>query len=264
MSEKNAWQKFKDRLKWLDPFTYVDLYLMPKLNPSGNKITEWIVYIASAFVFALIFYSAAGFLLGTTTPLVVVVSGSMEPNLYRGDVILLQGVSGEQLKAPEIQLNYPTLKGIPVNSFAESFCSGSLSQDLIACDSYKQAYIQGKAGLEDFRVEKIFFDEKNILGVKKEGDIVVYNSDRGIPVIHRAIAKLKAQDGFYILTKGDSVKNPLIDQDTSLSLYPVQVKELQGKSIFRIPLIGYVKLILFDDLSVLLFGCPYEQGCILP
>ena len=43
----------RGRLKWLDPFTYVDLYLMPMVNPKGDKLVENIVYVVSALAFVI-------------------------------------------------------------------------------------------------------------------------------------------------------------------------------------------------------------------
>ena len=104
MEKKSSW---REKLKWLDPFTYVDEYVLPRVNPSGNEVINWVVYLVSAFVFAFLVYSIFGLLLDTSSPMVVVVSGSMEPTLFRGDIMILQGVDDSSINAPELSLNVP-------------------------------------------------------------------------------------------------------------------------------------------------------------
>ncbi|MCH7902212.1 hypothetical protein IIC68_00505, partial [archaeon] len=76
-------KKLREKLKWLDPFTYVDVFILPKINPNNDKNIETIVYIIFAFIFAFVLYNfILAFILGTDAPLVIVFSGSMEPVLF--------------------------------------------------------------------------------------------------------------------------------------------------------------------------------------
>jgi hypothetical protein len=102
------------------------------------------------------------------------------------------------------------------------------------------------------------------LPIEKTGSIVVYNSNLvNEPIIHRAVAKLHAKDGYYVLTKGDSIHNNTFDQDCGrifpygperqcITLYPVPIGELQGVSVLQIPIVGCAKLWLFDNLGSLI------------
>ncbi len=246
----------KDKLKWLDPFTYVDLFLLPKINPSKNELVNNIVYLISAFVFAFIAYSLLGFLFNSVSPIVVIVSGSMEPTLHRGDIMFVFGVPPEEINAPEIDLNLDSLKGVPYKKIART------------------GFEKTSNGLKAKQLE--FFNGEKI-DLTTNGDIIVYNSSyKHKPVIHRVVAKLKARDGFYYLTKGDNDKtNYFIDEECGeiisgvptipcIELYPVQHSQLNGKALFPIPLIGYVKLLLIDDVLLLLNGCPSGQQCYFP
>lgn len=56
-----------------------------------NKIVKEVVDIIIAFVIAFVFYQGLTFALNTNQPVVSVVSGSMEPVLHRGDLLLVQG-----------------------------------------------------------------------------------------------------------------------------------------------------------------------------
>ncbi len=250
----SALKKIHGKLKWIDPFTYVDLFLMPKINPSKN---EWIstgVYLVSAFVFAWLIYTGLGFAFGTSSPMVIVVSGSMEPLYHRGDVIALFGANTQNTQAQEAELNLPTLQNIPFSEFAVP------------------EYSQTSETTAGFILDKIKFNSGQEIKITKTGAIVVYFSELSqIPIIHRAIAKIHVQDGYYILTKGDSVNNPTIDQDCGkvskttsgntvyvetekpcITLYPVKIPALQGISVLQIPAIGCAKLWLFDDLFSLI------------
>lgn len=230
-------KELREKLKWLDPFTYVDLYLMPKINPDNNKTIETVVYIVSAFVFAFVLYNfVLSFLLGTEVPLVIVYSGSMEPNLYRGDVVVLSGV--DDLELNKVDLN-ESIKGKSLNEIADI------------------AYRSTSMGL--LRPAALVIDGKNYF-LDDDGPIVVYNSSlRNQDIIHRAVFLFSADDGNFVVTMGDNLlTNNRIDQDclngNCISMHPIQVSDLKGKYVIHIPLVGYVKLLLFDDLPRFLFG----------
>lgn len=251
----------REKLKWLDPFTYVDLFILPKINPSKNEMISWIVYLVFAFAFAWMIYTGLGLLLGTASPMVIVVSGSMEPNLYRGDVVVLTGATVNTLNAPVIDFSTQNLSKVSLDQIATL------------------------QPLDDKSVKVNFFTGQELtVPHQSTDDVIVYFSEfKRIEIIHRAVAKIKGADGTFILTKGDN--NPLLDQDcgpvesvpgsngkdllfplkpcASPRLIPESV--IRGKMLFKLPLVGYVKLLIFDDLQTLLFGCPLGQGrCQFP
>ena len=168
----------------------------------------------------------------------------MEPLYHRGDIIVLQGASFQQLAAPEVRLD-EQLEGKAFAYFAVP----------------KYAYSGGR-----LQIDSISFSNGQEIKISREGSIVVYFSQhRKEPIIHRVVAKLAAKDGSYVLTKGDSVLNSTIDQDCGrvvygapeagkecISLYPVKESEVMGKALLQIPLVGCAKLWLFDDLSSLI------------
>ena len=255
-------------LKWLDPFTYVDAFLLPKINPKNKSWISWTVYLISALVFALLLYSVIGFVLKTPFPLVIVVSGSMEPVYFRGDLIILQGATADTLNAPVVELPQQSLQGSSVGEFAVTYCINKNSPDQeIPCSAFRSQFLSGQIKPSDVTTSKILIVDRNQeISVKTAGDVVVYFSDLqgNKPVIHRAVLKIKAKDGVFILTKGDSAFNPFIDQEAGISYSPIPVSELKGKSLFKIPLIGYLKLLLIDDVQTLLMGCHQAEGCLFP
>ncbi|MEM0359927.1 MAG: hypothetical protein QXK06_01140 [Candidatus Diapherotrites archaeon] len=262
--KRERFLKFKEKfsfLRWLDPFTYADLFL-EKTGKKENQAISWIVYLVTAFLSAyLLYFVILAYLFHSPSPMVIVVSGSMEPAFYRGDVMVLWGWNLEELNAPLVEMPDREIRGADISEYAFTLCSvkgvESIS-GLKECRQIKKAIQLGilKAPNEKILAEKIvFFDLNREIEIAKTGDVVVYFSEsRGIPVIHRAIAKIKAKDGWFVLTKGDSVLNSFIDQDTEISHGAVPFEKLQGKTVFMIPWIGYVKLILLDDLPCFLFS----------
>jgi signal peptidase I len=232
-------------LEKLDPFTYVDDYIIPKINPKNNEIVNWVVYIVFSFVFAYLLYSFFGFVLQTPSPLVIVVSGSMLPTMSRGDVVILQGVDGAHLDSPEVVLD-----GVDVGSTSLSKLASFVPD--------------GSGGWN------ITFNETGqMVNVPKKGssNIVVYNSTfKNLEIIHRAVVKIRSNGNYFVLTKGDN--NPNLDQDcgnvdelllpgsssgqivTSKSCpspYPIPLSFVRGKALAWVPYLGYIKLLLVDS-----------------
>ena len=257
--KQSFFRNIRNNLKWLDPFTYVEILLRlfhsQKTKPSfADNAIDWAVYIVFAAIFAFLAYTILGLLFGSSAPMIIVYSCSMEPNLFRGDIIGLQKASPEQIKAPEIDLNVGTLKGANLWDFAEPY----------PYPIYSDGKINTTTALK--------FKDGRILQLSQEGDIVMYYSNNvKKEIIHRVVAKIKANDGYYFLTKGDSAKNYWIDEDcfeikyynqvyrsasSCITLNPLSSEEIAGKAFFRIPYLGYAKLLPFDDLPRLILGQP--------
>ncbi len=232
-------------LEKIDPFTYVDDYVIPRINPKNNEIINWIVYIFFSFIFAYALYSIFGFILQTQSPLVIVVSGSMIPTMARGDVVILQGVDGAHLDSPEVVLD-----GLDV---------GNTSLAKLA------SFVPDGSGGWNITFNKT----GQLVNVPKRGNsnIVVYNSTfKNLEIIHRAVVKIRSNGSYFVLTKGDN--NPNLDQDcgsvdelllpgssrgqivTSKSCpspYPVPLSLVRGKALVWVPYLGYIKLLLVDS-----------------
>lgn len=256
---KEKYNSLKEKLKWLDPFTYVEI-LLRKYHPKKTKpafqdeAIDSIVYVVSALVFAFLLYSILGFLFNTSSPMVIVSSASMVPEMYRGDIIVLYGE--KNIKAQEVSLNtsignkmyFEFGKTFPEP--IEKFIDPATGKIVIKVSEAKELEIGG---------EKI--------PVTKDGDIIVYFSPfSGKEIIHRAIAKIHASDGTFFLTKGDA--NPSIDQECTpinnsfgdtqylacITKNAVPENEIKGKAVFRVPLLGCIKLWVFDNIPAILSG----------
>lgn len=79
----------------------------------------------------------------------------------------------------------------------------------------------------------------------RQGDVIVFKNDvRVEPIIHRVIAIARQGDGYLFTTKGDkNFDNYPFEQD-------ITEDRLLGKAVFRIPLLGYVKILFMDIVSI--------------
>lgn len=71
----------------------------------------------------------------------------------------------------------------------------------------------------------------------KVGDVLIFEADQRNPIIHRVIGV--TEEG-VVTTKGD---NNLGLLDSEKEIYPTQ---FVGKAVFKIPALGWIKLIFFD------------------
>ena len=180
-----------------------------------NSIWSWIVNIILAFVLIkFLVYPGLGLALGTSHPIVAVVSDSMEHN------------------------------GL---SFDEWWSGKS--------DWYLKYNIT-KQDFNEFKL-KNGFNKGDIIILKgtnpadlKVGEIIVFKVSRPDPIIHRIVKKWKEDDGYYFQTKGD--KNSDSIKGSDLDETRVSEKQLIGKSLFRVPWLGYIKIWFVDLLNFLL------------
>ena len=67
-----------------------------------KKVVISIFLIGFAFLGSYLIYFILQIALNTSTPMVVVVSGSMEPNINKGDLLFLQGVDPEDIEVGDV------------------------------------------------------------------------------------------------------------------------------------------------------------------
>jgi len=90
-------KKVKAHLRYLDPDFYVRL-IANRTHKNSKKI-KWKIFdfgiaLVVYLIYAYLIYFSLGFILQTSTPIVIVTSGSMEPVIQRGDIIIIQGDTG--------------------------------------------------------------------------------------------------------------------------------------------------------------------------
>lgn len=179
-----------------------------------NSIWSWIVNIILAFILIkFIVYPGLGLALGTSYPIVAVVSDSMEHN------------------------------GLPFDEWWAGKSTWYLEYNIT------------KQDFNEFKL-KNGFNKGDIIILKgadpadlRIGDVIVFKTSRPDPIIHRIVNKWEEDDAYYFQTKGD--KNSDSIRESYLDETRVSEKQLIGKSLFRIPWLGYIKIWFVDLLNFL-------------
>ena len=178
-----------------------------------NSIWSWIVNIILAFILIkFIVYPGLGFILSTSHPVVAVVSGSMEHNGMGFDE--WWGKNGEW------------------------YVQNGIDREEFGTFSLKNGFNKG--------------DIMVLVGRTEEnmaiGDVLVFISHRqnprADPIIHRVINTSEENDRVILKTKGDNNPNS-IDGCNNLGCTDetdIREEQLIGKAVFRIPLLGYIKI----------------------
>ena len=226
MNIKNYFQKQKEKIH-------------PKKKEKYDWKQETKDWIISFVVAAVIYFLVLPIFLHTTSPLVVVSSCSEKGYLNIGDILVIEGVPIQDVKAPTVTSN---------------------NLNFVVLNQNNQPYTY-KDFQDNYEATKIRVGNKTIK-LNKSNDIIVYNTKPFIgQVIHRAFLKIKKGNNYYIITKGDA--NPIPDQigftgmnsqyqceteNPGLCISSLVDKNmLVGKKVlFRIPLLGHVKLFFCD------------------
>jgi len=169
-----------------------------------DSVLSWIVNIVLAFILIkFVVYPLLGLLLSTTHPIVAVVSNSMEHET--------------------------------------------------GFDNWWQAHYMYYDGLNISNSEFTAFPMKNgfnkgdiiiLAGTKpkdiKIGQIVVFQSGRPDPIIHRVVRKWNEGGVYFFQTRGDH--NTISIVDATLDETRVNQAQVIGRAMVRVPYLGYVKI----------------------
>ncbi|KYK27224.1 hypothetical protein AYK26_04140 [Euryarchaeota archaeon SM23-78] len=195
-----------------------------------NSIWSWIVNIILAYIIIkFIVYPGMGLILGTNFPIVAVVSNSMEHHM-------------------------------PFDNWWANNEDYYLGQNITKADFETYPFKNG------FNKGDIMF----LIGKKPEdisiGDVIVFQSGEPYPIIHRVIKK-EEMNVWVFQTKGDHNGVQIrkyIDPKTGKTQFfavgenvpnnyivildetRVLEKQLLGKAVFRVPWLGYVKILFVD------------------
>lgn len=180
---------------------------------------SWLANLIIAFlVIKFLIYPLLGFLLGTSYPIVAVVSQSMEHGLY-----------GSQLC------------GQTFYDFKDSFpnywevCGDWYENNNFTAAQFRQ--FPFKNGFNKGDIILVWGSRPENLEV---GDILIFWGEKPQPLIHRLIKKWPENGQYYFQTKGDhnreSITGPLGETQ-------IPEERILGKGILRIPYLGWVKII---------------------
>jgi signal peptidase I len=184
-----------------------------------DSLLSWIVNVILAFLIVkFIFYPLLSLFVGTSLPLVAVVSSSMEHRgVDEGSVYRMCGGVVDDS-----------------NRFG-------LDEWWDVCGAWYEENFD--IYLSDFRGFPLSdgFNKGDIILLRGAqnidlGDVVVFHSGKKYPIIHRVVGF--SNEG--VVTKGDN--NPGLIRDSELDESDVNVDVILGKAYARIPYLGYVKI----------------------
>src|SRR3989338_225199 len=180
-----------------------------------NSVWSWIANIALVFILIkFIVYPGLGFALQTSHPVVAVVSESMEHN-ENFDEWWARANEKRAVGNAFVDRWY-ILNGITKEEFAEfPFKNGFNKGDIIVLKGKKPEHIA-------------------------VGDVIVFWSAKRDPIIHRVVKKWQESEDYYFQTKGDN--NPLPIKTDSLDETRVTQSQVVGNALFRVQLLGYIKI----------------------
>lgn len=171
-----------------------------------DSILSWIVNIILAFVLIkYIIFPVLGAIFGTQYPLVAVVSSSME---HDGKF--------------DAWWNSPAACGSFICKQLDVYNTFNISKEQFRTFIFKNGFEKGDV--------MVLMSAKNI----NLGDVIVFFSKDGRPIIHRVVKLNPLQ------TKGDHNAAQINDNyitESNIAQHPIV-----GKAVLRIPLIGYVKV----------------------
>ncbi|MBI4983339.1 signal peptidase I [Candidatus Woesearchaeota archaeon] len=198
-----------------------------------DSIWSWLANIVVAFlIIKFIVYPLLGLAMGTSYPLVAVVSESMEHGLH--DEI----ICGQVFDAfPE-----------SLSSFW-NVCGQWYEQNGITKEEFKR--FPFRDGVDKGDVILLWRAHN---GNIKRGDILVFQGNKPQPIIHRVIKIWKEDGTYYYQTKGDhnSASIAGVMGETRIS-----ESRVYGKGIIRIPYLGWVKILAVD--AARLIGIKIER-----
>ncbi|PIZ51886.1 signal peptidase I [Candidatus Woesearchaeota archaeon CG_4_10_14_0_2_um_filter_33_13] len=194
---------------------------------NDDSLASWVANVIVAFLLIrFVVYPVLGVVLGTSYPIVAVISESMD----HGTVDEI--ICGKQFKQfPESFDNYWKAcgdwyeeEGIIKGDFAEyPFDDGFRKGDVI---------VLWKANPQNLKV----------------GDVLVFQGAKPQPIIHRVIRIWQEEGKYFYQTKGDH-NNGVIGG--ALGEEKISQERILGKGLVRIPYLGWLKILFVDAVKPL-------------
>ena len=189
---------------------------------NDDSILSWIANIVVAFILIkFIVYPGLGLVFGTQFPIVAVVSGSMEHDGTFQDWWSSQAICENRFMCTQEQ-------------FYSRF---SIDKERFTSFDYRNGFNTG-----DIMV--LFGKKADDIRI---GNIIVFRSGTGEPIIHRVVNLTQETGGYVYQTKGDHNSNQI--SAPTLNELHVPYHDVLGKAVFRIPYLGWVKILFFKLIS---------------
>jgi signal peptidase I len=192
-----------------------------------ESIWSWILNIIVAFVLIkFIVYPLLGLMLGTSYPIVAVVSESMEHGLHE------KVICGQHFD--EFKYSFDNYW----NACGNWYDSVDISKNEFQQFPFKNGFEKGDVII-------LWRAEPTKISV---GDVIVFQGNKPQPIIHRVV-KLWPEDGnYYFQTKGDHNSASITG---NLGETKISRERIYGKGIIRLPYLGWVKILFVDAMKPL-------------
>ncbi|MCD4759421.1 signal peptidase I [archaeon] len=172
-----------------------------------DSLVSWVVSFIVAFILVkFVIYAGIGLLLGTSYPIVAVVSGSMEH----------EGLGFDQWWEEN----------------GEWYEESGITKEEFFTYKFKNGFNKG-----DIMV-LVGEEPKDI----NKGDVLVFEANSKHPVIHRIVDEWDEGDSYYFQTKGDN--NPISHEQ--LGETNIEEDRIIGKAVLRVPLLGWFKIVFAE------------------
>ncbi len=192
-----------------------------------DSIWSWLANIIVAFLLIrYVVYPLLGLILGTSYPIVAVVSESMEHGLH------------DQM-----------LCGRDFTDFKESFdnywgiCGDWYQQVGISKEQFQQFPFRN--GFDKGDVIILWRANNQNLEV---GDVLIFQGTKPQPIIHRIVKVMNESGKYYYQTKGDHNSNSI---GGPYGETKIPEDRIFGKGLIRIPYLGWMKILFVDAVKPL-------------
>ena len=194
---------------------------------NDDSVWSWIANIIVAFlVIRFIVYPVLGLLLGTSFPIVAVISESMEHGTHN-DIICGQ----KYVEFPESYDNYWKVCG-------QWYESNGITKEEFNKFPFRNGFRKGDVIIL-WRANK-----DNI----QLGDVLIFQGSKPQPLIHRVVKVWQENEQFFYKTKGDHNSNSI---SGSLGEEKISESRIYGKGIIRVPYLGWMKILFVDAVKPL-------------
>ena len=192
-----------------------------------DSIWSWIANIIVAFmIIRFLVYPILGIMLGTSFPIVAVISESMEHGLYNNQLC--------DHTVPDYKESFDNYWKI-CGSWYENI---GITQDQFNSFRFSDGFTKGDVII-------LWRANRNNINL---GDVLVFNGGKSQPIIHRVV-KITQEDGqYYYQTKGDHNGRSI---DGFLGETEIGEERIFGKGVIRLPYLGWLKILFVDAVKPL-------------
>ena len=191
------------------------------------KEDSFLSWVATAVIFFIIIkfilYPAAGWVFGTSLPMVAVITPSMEHkmNVNEAGQIFMCGQTFRERSSVDFDTWW-------------SLCGDWYEDNAnISKEDFKQFRFSNGLNVGDIVFARGMSPE-NIA----RGEVVIFQTQRPTPIIHRVIESYEENGVYYFKIKGDN--NP--DFDRSINEERVHQDQIIGVARTRLPYLGYLRI----------------------